>query len=107
MIEFLKINFLHIILFVLADKRRKIKGRSPLQDEPEEEDDYIDEEMKKFDQTAQTRILSIVEDYETDMKNYSGYNTKTERTKSGKCQGTRTKILLKNLISPIFLVISV
>lgn len=54
-----------------AEKRRKIKGRSPLQDEPEEEDDYMDEEMKKTDQTAQDRIRQILEDYEKDMKNYT------------------------------------
>lgn len=55
-----------------AEKRKKIKGRSPLQDEPEEPDDYIDDEMKKIDQGAHERILSILEDYAQDMKNYSG-----------------------------------
>uniref|UniRef100_A0A1B6CJ55 RRM domain-containing protein n=1 Tax=Clastoptera arizonana TaxID=38151 RepID=A0A1B6CJ55_9HEMI len=65
-----------------AEKRRKIKGRSPLQDEPEEEDDYIDDEMKRFDQTAQCRIACVLDEYESDMKNFTGYNNKTERTKS-------------------------
>lgn len=43
-----------------------------MQDEPEEEDDYMDEEMKKTDQAAQDRIRQILEDYEKDMKNYTG-----------------------------------
>lgn len=60
---------------ILAEKRKKIRGRSPLQDEPEEPDDYIDEEMRKTDEGALERIRIIVEDYAQDMKNYSGQST--------------------------------
>lgn len=58
--------------FLLAEKRKKIKGRSPLQDEPEEPDDYIDDDMKKIDEAAKERIHAILNEYEEDMKNYSG-----------------------------------
>lgn len=59
-------------MFCSAEKRKKIKGRSPLQDEPEEPDDYIDEDMKKSDEAARERIFAILDDYKQDMQNYSG-----------------------------------
>jgi len=62
-----------------AEKRKKIRGRSPLQDEPEEPDDYIDDEMRKTDEAAHERIRTILEDYASDMKNYSATNENEKR----------------------------
>jgi hypothetical protein len=67
-----------------ADRRRKLLGRSPLQDETPDEDDYIDEAMKHSDKVAMDRILATMEDYESDMNNYSGPLGKGDRSRSGK-----------------------
>lgn len=72
--------FQWVCLFVTAEKRKKVKGHSPLQDEPEEEDDYMDEDMKNSDKTANDRIMSILVDYDSDMKNYA--MPKSERSKN-------------------------
>lgn len=73
---------LYLILFV-ADRRRKLRGRSPLQDENPDENDYIDEAMKHSDTLAMERITATMEDYESDMNNYSGPVGKGDRSRSG------------------------
>jgi len=73
---------LYLILFV-ADRRRKLRGRSPLQDETPDENDYIDEAMKHSDALAMERITATMEDYESDMNNYSGPVGKGDRSRSG------------------------
>uniref|UniRef100_A0A0A9XKH9 RNA-binding protein 25 n=2 Tax=Lygus hesperus TaxID=30085 RepID=A0A0A9XKH9_LYGHE len=52
------------------EKRKKAGSRSPLQDETVDEDDYMDEEMKKADRAALERIAMILGDYDNEMKNY-------------------------------------
>lgn len=68
-----------------AEKRKKIKGKSPLQDEtPEDEEDYMDETMKQTDKSALESIKLTMEDYETDMNNYAASSAKAERAKAAK-----------------------
>ncbi|KAJ9588357.1 hypothetical protein L9F63_018283, partial [Diploptera punctata] len=64
-----------------AERRRKLRGRSPLQDEAADEDDYMDEAMKQSDKLATERIAATMEDYESDMNNYSGQANK-DRTRA-------------------------
>lgn len=66
-----------------AERRRKLRGRSPLQDEAPDENDYIDEAMKHSDTLAMERITATMEDYESDMNNYSGPLGKGDRSRSG------------------------
>nr|CAD7427223.1 unnamed protein product [Timema monikensis] len=54
-----------------AERRRKLKGRSPLQDETPDEEDYMDDMMKHTDKMAIDRIMLTMEDYESDMTNFS------------------------------------
>lgn len=56
--------------FLLDEKRKKTASSSPLQDESVDEDDYMDEDMKSSDKAALDRILMILNDYESEMKNY-------------------------------------
>lgn len=67
-----------------AERRRKLLGRSPLQDETPDEDDYMDEAMKQSDKAATDRIVATMEDYESDMNNYSGPLGKGDRSRSGR-----------------------
>lgn len=65
-----------------AERRRKLRGRSPLQDEVVDEDDYMDETMKQADKATMDRIVSTIEDYESDMNNYAAQVAKAERAKT-------------------------
>jgi len=80
-----------------ADRRRKLRGRSPLQDETPDENDYIDEAMKHSDALAMERITATMEDYESDMNNYSGPVGKGDRSRSDskdrKMSKTQEKLL--------------
>ncbi|KAK9510055.1 hypothetical protein O3M35_004926 [Rhynocoris fuscipes] len=52
------------------EKRKKAGSSSPLQDETNDEDDYMDDEMKATDKAALDRIAMILSDYENEMKNF-------------------------------------
>lgn len=54
----------------LAERRKKLRGSSPLQDEKPEEDDYLDEEMQQADAEAHEKIKQVVEDYKEEMNNF-------------------------------------
>jgi Fe-S cluster assembly ATPase SufC len=51
-----------------AERRKKKKGLSPLQDEPEE--DVLDEETQDLDAVAMERIKQIINEYQDEMKNF-------------------------------------
>jgi Fe-S cluster assembly ATPase SufC len=51
-----------------AERRKKKKGLSPLQDEPEE--DVLDEETQGLDAVAMERIKQIINEYQDEMKNF-------------------------------------
>ncbi|KAG0719996.1 RNA-binding protein 25 [Chionoecetes opilio] len=61
------------VLDVYKDKRKKSKQNgdaSPLQDEQEEGEDYMDEEMRQEDVTALRRINDILTDHKKEIMNY-------------------------------------
>lgn len=60
----------YIKSFSTDEKRKKAGSSSPLQDETNDEDDYMDDEMKATDKAALDRIAMILSDYENEMKNY-------------------------------------
>jgi hypothetical protein len=72
------------LYWFVAERRRTLRGRSPLQDETPDEDDYMDEAMKHTDKVAMERIVATMEDYESDMNNYSGPLGKGDRSRSGR-----------------------
>jgi RNA-binding protein 25 len=51
-----------------AERRKKEKGSSPLQDEPEE--DVLDEETQALDAVAVERIKQIINEYQDEMNNF-------------------------------------
>lgn len=53
----------------IAERRKKEKGSSPLQDEPEEEEP-LDEETQALDAVAVERIKQILQEYEEEMNNF-------------------------------------
>lgn len=57
----------------IAEKRKKLRGSSPLQDEKPEEDDYLDEEMQQADAQAVERIKQVVEEYQEEMNNFEAH----------------------------------
>lgn len=57
----------------MTEKRKKAKQNgdsSPLQDEVDEGDDYLDEDMRVEDTAALSRINSILADHKKDIMNY-------------------------------------
>lgn len=52
----------------LAERRKREKGSSPLQDEPEE--DFLDEETQALDAVAMDKIRQIIYDYQDEMNNF-------------------------------------
>lgn len=69
-----------MILF-LDEKRKKKAGGSPLQDEANEEDDYMDEEMRVADNMALERIRKVLSDFDTELK--AAISSATEEAKIG------------------------
>lgn len=57
------------IIHFKAERRKKEKGSSPLQDEKEEEEP-LDEETQALDAVALQRIKQILEEYEEEMNNF-------------------------------------
>jgi hypothetical protein len=55
-------------LSFIAERRKKEKGSSPLQDEPEE--DVLDEETQALDAVAVERIKQIINEYQDEMNNF-------------------------------------
>lgn len=62
-----------IIWFLLAERRKKLRGSSPLQDEKPEEDDYIDDEMQQADAAAIERINQVLQEYQEEMNNFESH----------------------------------
>lgn len=52
-----------------AERRKKEKGSSPLQDEPEDEEP-LDEETQQLDAVAVEKIKQILAEYEEEMNNF-------------------------------------
>lgn len=69
-----------IVLISKAERRRKEKGSSPLQDEPEEE--ILDDETQALDAVAMERIRQIIHDYQEEMNNFE---LKKEGTRTCLC----------------------
>lgn len=69
-----------------AERRKQIRGQSPLQDENPDDDDYMDDSMKESDKNALNLIILALKDYETDMNNFAESLSKTERIKAGQKQ---------------------
>lgn len=69
----------------LAERRKKEKGSSPLQDEPEEEEP-LDEETQAADAQAIDRIKHILAEFQEEMNNF-------EMKKEGKCRSAVVYIL--------------
>lgn len=61
----------------VAERRKKEKGSSPLQDEPEEEEP-LDEETQAADVVALERIKQILLEFQEEMNNF-------EMKKEGMC----------------------
>lgn len=63
------LNKLRFYLYwILAERRKKEKGSSPLQDEPEEE--VLDEETVALDAVAMDRIKQIIVEFQDEMNNF-------------------------------------
>ncbi|GLV45567.1 uncharacterized protein CBL_02587 [Carabus blaptoides fortunei] len=56
-----------------AERRKKLRGSSPLQDEKPEEDDYIDDEMQQADAAAIERINQVLQEYQEEMNNFESH----------------------------------
>lgn len=67
--ECLFFYIISVAQYFLAERRKKEKGSSPLQDEPEEEEP-LDEETQAIDQVAMERIRQILKENEEEMNNF-------------------------------------
>lgn len=72
-----------ILFFILAEKRKNIKSDDSKKDAPENEEDYIDADMRTMDENAKKRIQDILQDYKDQMQKYNPPTGDDDKPKTG------------------------